>query len=86
MFTAICDRWARWHHRLTPLSHLTIVGKTFLDRQEPMSIPRKCVRKAFMSGFSTSEISLWEGEAPAEPNFRQIVRWAGWQVGEIWAH
>jgi len=27
----------------------------------------QCVRKAFLSGFSTSEISLWEGEAPAEP-------------------
>ncbi len=27
----------------------------------------ECVWKAFLSGFSTSEISLREGEAPAEP-------------------
>jgi len=27
----------------------------------------ECVRKAFLSGFPMSEISLREGEAPAEP-------------------
>jgi len=32
-----------------------------------MSSKRQCVQKAFLSSFSTSEIILWEGEAPAEP-------------------
>ena len=27
----------------------------------------ECVQKAFLNGFFTSEISLWEGEATAEP-------------------
>jgi len=36
-----------------------------------MSRFAKCVQKAFLSGFPTSEISLWEGEAPAEPKARE---------------
>jgi len=31
---------------------------------------REC-SEAFLKGFSISEISLWEGEAPAEPKARE---------------
>jgi len=37
----------------------------------------ECVQKAFLSGFSTSEISLWEGKATAEPKIS-----AGRQMGK----
>jgi len=36
-----------------------------------LSAGHKCVQKAFLSGFSTSEISLWEDEAFAEQKARE---------------
>jgi hypothetical protein len=33
-------------------------------------------------GRGTRDGKNWEGEAPAEPSFRQIVRWANRQVGK----
>ncbi len=45
-----------------------------------MSRAAKGVWNAFLSGFLTSEISLWEGEAPAEPKLlanREVGKSAG---------
>ena len=45
-----------------------------------MSTGQECVLKVFLTDFPTSEISLWEGEAPAEPRIsagREMGRSAG---------